>query len=200
MYRPGIRSYNFSYNDRSRPVSEYTPPRRLVSIPNDAKPTDELMIRTAQLECERKLRKESDERYKQLLLKLEHTQAILNLRNQELARERAERKEAEHMCQSLKTTIDRLEQYLKRKNTTEDLHFVSNSNVNSITLSEITRLQGELNLQEEKDKVFQSEAQWKGTRTSRASPFTSSDFTKGRKMTCKSPKFRNFQNEDEFQT
>lgn len=198
MYRPGIRSYNFSY-DRNRPVSEYIPPKRLLPKSNETKPTDELMIRTAQLECERKLRKESDERYKQLLLKLEHTQAILNLRNQELARERAERNEAEHMCQSLKTTIDRLEQYLKKKNTTEDLHFVSNSNVNTITLSEITRLQGELNLQEEKDKIFQSEAQWKETRKPRASPFTSSAFTKGRKMTCKSPKFRNFQeNEDEF--
>lgn len=157
MHRPGIRSYNFSY-DRSRPVSEYIPSKRALSVPNDTKPTDELMIRTAQLECERKLRKESDERYKQLLLKLEHTQAILNLRNQELARERAERKGAEHMCQSLKTTIDRLEQYLKKKNATNDLHFVSNSNVNSISLSEITRLQGELNLQEEKDKIFQSEA------------------------------------------
>lgn len=198
MHRPGIRSYNFSY-DRNRPVSEYIPPKRALSVPNDTKPTDELMIRTAQLECERKLRKESDERYKQLLLKLEHTQAILNLRNQELARERAERKGAEHMCQSLKTTIDRLEQYLKKKNATNDLHFVSNSNVNSISLSEITRLQGELNLQEEKDKIFQSEAQWKGTHKPRASPFTSSDFTKGRKTTCKSPKFRNFQeNEDEF--
>lgn len=198
MHRPGIRSYNFSY-DRSRPVSEYIPPKRALSVPNDTKPTDELMIRTAQLECERKLRKESDERYKQLLLKLEHTQAILNLRNQELARERAERKGAEHMCQSLKTTIDRLEQYLKKKNATNDLHFVSNSNVNSISLSEITRLQGELYLQEEKDKIFQSEAQWKRTHKPRASPFTSSDFTKGRKTTCKSPKFRNFQeNEDEF--
>lgn len=198
MHRPGIRSYNFSY-DRSRPVSEYIPSKRALSVPNDTKPTDELMIRTAQLECERKLRKESDERYKQLLLKLEHTQAILNLRNQELARERAERKGAEHMCQSLKTTIDRLEQYLKKKNATNDLHFVSNSNVNSISLSEITRLQGELNLQEEKDKIFQSEAQWKRTHKPRASPFTSSDFTKGRKTTCKSPKFRNFQeNEDEF--
>lgn len=193
----GIRSYNFSY-DRGRPVSEYIPPKRVLSIPSDIRPSDELMVRTAQLECERKLRKQSDERYKQLQLKLEHTQAILNLRNQELARERAERKEAEHMCQSLKTTIDRLEQYLKKKNTTKDLHFVPNSYVNSVSLSEITRLQGELNLQEEKDKIFQSEAQWKETSKPRAFSITP-HFTKDRKMACKSPKFRNFQeNEDEF--
>jgi hypothetical protein len=55
---------------------------------------------------------------------VEHIQAILNLRTEELEKERIARKEADLMCQSLQTTIDKLEQYLKKKNTTDGQHFI----------------------------------------------------------------------------
>ncbi|XP_078328574.1 uncharacterized protein LOC111115394 [Crassostrea virginica] len=192
-WRSGLRSNIY---DRSRPVSEYIPVKssNRSTIQNEPRPnSDELCIRTAQLQFERKLRKEAEERCKQLMLKVEHTQAILNLRNQELERERAGRKEAEHMCQSLQITIDKLEQYLRKKNMTVDLHFIPNSNVTNMSMSEITRLQGQLHLQEEKDEKFQNEAHYTGSPKYQTVVVESTSNTQNRTMARASPKFRNFQ-------
>ncbi|XP_061166675.1 uncharacterized protein LOC133189161 [Saccostrea echinata] len=158
------------------------------------------MFLTAQMESERKLRKDTEERCRQLMLKIEHMQAILNLRNEALEKEKAAREEAEHMCQSLQTTIDKLEQYLKTRNTTEDQQIISHSNVNNISISQITRLQGELQIRDEQDEKFQKKAQIKETIKPRTVPVAAFVHTKDEpNPTCKSPKFRDFQdNEIEF--
>ncbi|XP_048748401.2 uncharacterized protein LOC125660704 isoform X2 [Ostrea edulis] len=182
-----------------RPVSEYSSLNKSTVVRHDSRSSEEWVIKTAQLEYERKLRKETEERCRQLTYKVEHTQAILNLRNGELEKERNGRKEAELMCQSLKTTIDKLEQYLKKKNTVDGQHFIPESNTN-ISMSEITRLQDQLHIRDTQDDNFQNAAHQTETSKPKTVQVAASIHTKDdSNSTCQSLKFRDFRdNELEF--
>ena len=101
----------------------------------------------SQIDIEKKARREAEEKYKQMVTKMDVLQQRLQDKNKEIEELNVSKEEVIKGNQTLEMTINRLEGYLRKKNTRLDIvNFDPDSNTQS-TIDDILKSENELEKQ-----------------------------------------------------